>query len=119
MNRPNMVVLCGASLVLFAAGTMIWRAAEVRGADGRSNSVVTKITLKDQLEKGLRARRKVEFEFIQQVLKAVDDEVLPKDLVQSSFNWARKKHSKRIQYFQQSLVTRARKRGIDFNAKLR
>lgn len=82
------------------------------GEEGKSSGVVTRVTLKDQLEKALRARRPNEFKFIAKVVAQVDSGELPRDLVQSSFNWARKRPSKRIQYFEQSLKLRARRKGL-------
>ena len=47
--------------------------------------------LKDTLEKGLRARRPAEFDFIAKVVDFVDDGKLPRSLVMSTFLWARQK----------------------------
>lgn len=71
--------------------------------------------LKDQLEKGLRARRPEEFAFIARVLQMVDEGTLPLDLVQSTFQWARKKTDFKkypFPYFEQALRLRAKRIGI-------
>jgi hypothetical protein len=68
---------------------------------------VTDLDLQGQLEKGLKARRPVEFDYIAQVVDLVEQGELPRDLVDSTFGWARKKRTKRLQYFQFALRARA------------
>ncbi|MEX0711461.1 MAG: hypothetical protein WD278_03880 [Pirellulales bacterium] len=104
-----------ALFALFAS--LCWFAleqAELRGASGDGGSTTSAVTvdLKTQLEKGLRARRDVEFAFIARVLELVDQGVLPRRTVQTAFNWARKKPTKKVQYFEFALRALARKRGI-------
>jgi hypothetical protein len=70
---------------------------------------VTGLDLKTQLEKGLLARRPVEFQYIQQIVTLVDAGQLPRDMVATTFVWARKQPTRRLQYFQFALATRARK----------
>ena len=72
-------------------------------------------TLRDTLAKGLKARRPREFQFIDRVVAMVQNKQLPLDLVQSTFQWARKKtRFKRypFQYFERGLIQRAAKIGI-------
>lgn len=76
-------------------------------------------TLKDQLEKALRARRPQEFGAIAEVLEGVEQGTLPLDIVQTSFNWSRKKRANRVQYFILAVNAQARRRGIDFHVRLR
>jgi hypothetical protein len=76
-----------------------------------SGGGVIGLDLKSQLEKGLYARRPVEFEYIEQIIQLVEDGELPRDLVTSTFIWARKKPNRRLQYFQFALQSRAR--GLD------
>lgn len=94
----------GYSLTGFSQGT------------GKSSSTSTKsasqVTLRDQLEKGLYARRPSEFAFLDRVIKSVDQGKLPRSVVQSTFLYARKKPSKRLQYFQFALQLRAKKLGV-------
>jgi hypothetical protein len=72
--------------------------------------------LKTTLEKGLKARRKAEFQFIQHVIVLVNSGALPRSLVESTFLWARKeakaKRSYPFIYFQRGLQARAKKLGI-------
>lgn len=76
-------------------------------------------TLKDQLEKALKARRPQEFRAIAKVLAGVEEGTLPLDIVQTSFNWSRKKRANRVQYFILAVNAQARRRGIDFHVRLR
>lgn len=76
------------------------------------NSLGTKIDLKDALEKGLKARRAEEFEFIERVVFLVEQGVLPKRLVQTTFFWARAKPRVQAFYFERALKLRARRLGI-------
>lgn len=70
------------------------------------------LTLKDALEKGLKARRPEEFEFIDRVVFLVEEGVLPKRLVQSTFFWARQHPRIPAVYFEWALRARARRLGI-------
>jgi hypothetical protein len=69
--------------------------------------------LKTTLEKGLRARRKAEFQFIDHIITMVNSGALPRSLVESTFLWARKeaaaKHSYPFVYFERGLKARAKK----------
>ena len=69
--------------------------------------------LKKQLEAGLKARRPQEFAFIARVMALVDAKELPRELVQSTFDWARKKQPHPFQYFERALRIRAAKIGVD------
>ena len=72
--------------------------------------------LKTTLEKGLKARRRAEFQFIEHVIAMVNGGELPRSLVESTFLWARKeaaaKHSYPFVYFERGLKARAKKLGI-------
>jgi hypothetical protein len=74
--------------------------------------VSSKLDLQAQLEKGLKARRPVEFQYIAEIVAMVDSGDLPRELVDSSFLWARKKTTRQLQYFQFALQARAKKMGI-------
>jgi hypothetical protein len=69
--------------------------------------------LKTTLEKGLKARRRAEFDFIHHVIAMVDNGELPRSLVESTFLWARKeaaaKRSYPFIYFERGLKARAKK----------
>ncbi len=72
--------------------------------------------LKDQLEKGLKARRPEEFAFLAKVVSRVANDTLPRSLVDSTFLWARKKGTGRIrpyQYFESGLKLRAKRIGVN------
>ena len=71
--------------------------------------------LKQQLEKGLRARRPEEFQFVDLVVKMVGNDTLPLALVRSTFLWAKKKAITTrypFPYFERALRVRAAKQGI-------
>ncbi len=70
------------------------------------------IDLQDQLETGLQARRQVEFDYIQQVVDAVARNELPRSMVQSSFQYARKRRPYPFQYFQRVLRIQASRAGL-------
>ncbi len=69
--------------------------------------------LKDVLEKGLKARRPEEFAFIAAVLVKVNDGSLSREMVESTFLWARKHSKNEFQYFQSGIRERAKKIGVD------
>ena len=71
--------------------------------------------LKDQLEKGLKARLPADFAFISKVVMLVEEEKLPLKTVKAVFQWARDKGAKNnypFPYFQRALKIRAKKLGI-------
>ncbi len=73
--------------------------------------------LKDQLEKGLKARRPEEFAFLATVVTMVDNKQLPLELVLGTFHWARKnvKYKEKeyaYPYFERGLRERAAELGV-------
>lgn len=98
------------ALVLVMAAAVATPAADLSPISGGG---VTGLDLKTQLEKGLYARRPVEFEYIDQIIQLVEDGELPRELVTSTFVWARKKPNRRLQYFQFALQARARGLDVD------
>ncbi len=70
-------------------------------------------TLKDTLEKGLKARRPEEFAFIATVVDKVHEGDLPLSVVDSTFLWARRHDTHEFQYFQSAIRERARKIGVE------
>jgi hypothetical protein len=98
------------ALVLVMAAAVATQAADLSPISGGG---VTGLDLKTQLEKGLYARRPVEFEYIDQIIQLVEDGELPRELVTSTFVWARKKPNRRLQYFQFALQARARGLDVD------
>ncbi len=72
-------------------------------------------TLRDQLEKGLKARLPEEFEFVDTVVTMVDNGTLPRDMVDGVFFWVRKNRNQRkymFPYFERLLRLKAQKAGI-------
>jgi len=100
---PNQVLL------LCSNRAVACRSATARAGDPPSlNGGGVSIDLKTQLEKGLKARRPVEFEYIAEIVDLVEKEKLPRSLVTSTFGWARKKPVRQLQYFQFALQARAK-----------
>lgn len=81
-----------------------------------SNPVAVEVAdLKDQLEKGLKARLPADFAFISKVVMLVEEEKLPLKTVKAVFQWARDRGAKNnypFPYFQRALKIRAKKLGI-------
>jgi hypothetical protein len=80
--------------------------------DSTFTDTPTNPTLKDTLAKGLKARLPEEFAFVDRVVKMVDHGRLPREMVQSTFLWARKKNVHQFQYFEHGLRLRAEEVGI-------
>ncbi|HEY4761660.1 MAG TPA: hypothetical protein VIH42_13860 [Thermoguttaceae bacterium] len=67
----------------------------------------------EKMKAALRTTTAEEDGFIDYVLTKVSKGILPPDLVDSTFQWARKKPAKhRFQYFKQALIVRAENIGI-------
>ncbi|MEX2115105.1 MAG: hypothetical protein WD845_18060 [Pirellulales bacterium] len=66
------------------------------------------LDLKTQLQKGLRARRKVEFQYIDEIITLVEAGTLPRELVTTTFVWSIRQPSRQLQYFQFALQARVR-----------
>ncbi|HEX3872078.1 MAG TPA: hypothetical protein VHV77_16655 [Pirellulales bacterium] len=101
-------LIAGCLAMLGVAGWMV-RAADPP-AIGTNPGIA--IDLKTQLEKGLRARRPVEFQYISELVTMIEADAIPRSLVDSTFIWARKQRSRQLQYFQFALKARADKLGI-------
>lgn len=72
-------------------------------------------SLKDTLEKGLKARRPSEFQFIKTVVDMVNAKKLPADMVLAVFHYVRKKKRFKtglVPYFAAALRQEAAKKGI-------
>jgi hypothetical protein len=78
----------------------------------------TRVSLKVQLEQGLRAMRPVEFKFLREVLKQVKNGTLPQDLVEQAFIWAHRQRTYRVQYFEKALQALAQQNNIQFTTKV-
>ncbi|HVX59970.1 MAG TPA: hypothetical protein VHC19_05210 [Pirellulales bacterium] len=75
----------------------------------------TRVSLKVQLEKGLRAMRPQDYAFLNVVLLQVEEGKLPRDLVEMSFLWARRQRAYRVQYFENVLRALAAREGVVFD----
>ncbi len=64
------------------------------------------------IKAALRTATPEEGGFVEHVLQLTNDGVLPPDLVDSSFQWARKKPRHRFQFFKRALTVRAANLGI-------
>lgn len=78
----------------------------------------TRVSLKVQLEKGLRAMRPAEFRFLREVLAQVKKGDLPQNLVEEAFLWARPYPAYRVQYFEKALRALAQRDGVEFATKV-
>ena len=66
-----------------------------------------------EIKAGLRTAAPEEDGFVEKVMAMVDKGTLPMSLVDSTFQWARKKPQHKFQYFKRALIVRAAKIGID------
>jgi hypothetical protein len=102
------LLLCAAMLVLAASNNRPIRAQSPALTGGG----VSDLDLQSQLEKGLKARRPVEFAYIHQIVGLVESGKLPRSLVTSTFGRARQKPDRRLQYFQFALQARTKGLGV-------
>ncbi len=71
-------------------------------------------SLKDVLSKGLKARRPEEFAFVDRVVKLVNHGRLSREMVQSTFLWARRKSNDfPFVYFERGLKAPAHEAGMN------
>ncbi len=106
MTRSLIAVCC-----LFSLVTAAWIArADEPAAIGTNMGI--QIDLKTELQKGLKARRPCEFQYIDQITAMIEAGQLPRSLVDSTFIWARKQPGRQLQYFQFALRARADQLGI-------
>ena len=111
---PLVVILTGSTLPngWFSDASAGFRVSPVAA----SNPLAVEVAdLKDQLEKGLKARLPADFAFISKVVILVENDQLPVNLVKAVFQWARDKGVKNnypFPYFERALKIRAKKLGI-------
>ncbi len=72
---------------------------------------VVGLDLETQLQKGLKARRPVEFQYISEIVELVEKGELPRKLVVTTFLAAQQRRRHPLQWFQLALESRAR--GLD------
>ena len=70
-------------------------------------------TLAEQLKVLLKPRLPEQVEFIEMVVRKVEDKTLPRDLVESTMLWAQKKKPHPYPYFERGLRERAAMAGIE------
>jgi hypothetical protein len=103
MNRRNWI---GSLASLALGGSLGW--AGFAWADSEMAD------LEETLKFGLKCRRPEEFDFVELVVQKVNMGQLPRDLVLSQFNWARKQRPKiPFPYFQFGIRKRAEALGVD------
>jgi hypothetical protein len=100
-------LLFAAVLVFSTANRPLWAQSPAMTGGG-----VSGLDLQSQLEKGLKARRPVEFAYIHQIVGLVESGKLPRSLVTSTFGRARQKQDRQLQYFQFALQARAKGLGV-------
>jgi hypothetical protein len=104
MNRRNWFRTLLAALCLFSFRSTARSQEEPRGV----------ATLTEQLRFGLKARRPVEFAFIELVVDKVEAKQLPRDLVLSMMEYAQKKNKERpYPYFEFGMKKRAAALGVE------
>lgn len=106
--RPSLIAALLA--ILLAAGWCSLVAAPPVVPPSLGNT--KNLDLKQQLEKGLKARRPIEFDYVAKVVTLVENGTLPRTLVDSTFGYARRQ-PRPLQYFEFALQFRAKKIGID------
>jgi hypothetical protein len=65
-----------------------------------------------KMKAALRTATPEEDGFLKRVSKLVENDVLPRSLVETTFLWARKKPDHKFQYFKRGLIARAKQQGI-------
>ena len=118
--RKSMKLLFAAALLLATSvsscfGQLLFSAptAATRLSQNQFRGSGRVASLSDQLKSGLKARRDVEFQFIDSVVKQVKAGKLPVKLVVETMQYARKKPTKHpFQYFQRALALRAARIGV-------
>lgn len=66
----------------------------------------------DTMKAALRTATEEEDGFVERALKASHDGKLPAGMLESTFQWARRKQSHQFQYFKQALTLRAQEVGV-------
>ena len=109
MNRRTWLLSTAGSLAA-VLGTL-WIGTPAGSQEEEPRGVAS---LKDQLKFGLKARRPVEFEFIDLVVSKVEQKLLPRDMALSAMTYAQSKNKDRpYPYFEFSLKKRAAAIGVE------
>jgi hypothetical protein len=103
-------------VLLALVGLLLAPALQPRVAHGQGGRIAPGgPSLQTSLEKGLKARRPVEFQFIAQVVQLVEDGTLPESTVITCFLWARRNRPYRqypCAYFMAALRNQAAQMGV-------
>lgn len=101
-------------LIAALAGVSVLSATSPHGVNAATpvSPFSRTITLRQMLIKGLKARRPIEFEYLNEIVRMVDERELPEHLVRGTFFWAYQRYVNPLQYFQEALSMRAAKIGL-------
>ena len=103
MHRRQWIGSLAALFSFLSLGHAVFAQEEPRGV----------ATLTEQLRFGLKARRPVEFEFIDLVVARVEEKVLPRDMALSAMTYAQSKNKDRpYPYFEFTIKKRAEAIGV-------
>lgn len=116
------VLKMGAGLLTLAAALIVAPAAHGQSPSGPIITEGRKLPLREQLIYGLKATTKGDKEFIDKVVLKVDEGVLPRPLVDSTFLWARERAAAKsptrelrpMVYFRPALIARAQRMRLPF-----
>ena len=112
MLRALYVVLLLIAFLAAAQGVSTIAAETSTSATANRGENFRGPSLRERLEKGLKARRPKEFAFIATVATRVEEGTLPRSLVDATFFWARNKRPYPYPYFEEALKQRAKKLGL-------
>ncbi len=105
MSKPTRIIVLGSSCGLF--GLLLAVTLVFAQQSDQSNAQVA--NLQEQLEKGLKARRPIEFLFVARVVQLVNQGRLTREVVQGTFSFVRKKYRDKkylVPIFEQALRKR-------------
>jgi len=100
------------AVLLFVVSLTWCRPAAADNPPAIDGGGVKGLDLKTQLQKGLKARRPVEFQYIDEIVDLVKSGKLPIKLVYTTYGWAQAKPTRQLQYFQFALAARTKGLGI-------
>jgi len=110
MNRRTLFAHFAA---LMAGGIVIRGARIAHTAPPVLGSGISGLTYKQELEKGLKARRPTDFKFISSVVTKIENGQIPQTVVNETFDYARRQSNQYpFIYFQFAIRKRAQKLGV-------
>jgi hypothetical protein len=111
MAKVLLRALCLAAAL--GAGSMVVSQTALAQKQVNPTSPYVQVTLKEQLQKGLKCRRPGEFQWVDYVVHQVDKGKLPLSYVNICFDWSRERNNHiPFVYFKQSLIMLAAQKGI-------